>query len=267
MCSSDLTPSIGILANVGHEIIDMEAAVRRNAFARTDEERADLVKKFNVARDNATRMLQQYEDSLVADSTDARDLRDTRAALNAFVPAAQELMSTQRVSAVDEQSRALSDSLRRPADALTGTLDRLTDYNQEVAVGTNASAASALNQARKELTIALMGIIALAISIVLAFFRLVIQPIGRLDATVSAIAAGELRRTVPLLDQRDETGSLARAIERLRVAALELEHERFTKSNTDAIVAVLQGTSSTVEFGGQLLGELLPLEGIGRAHV
>ena len=83
--ADNVTPSIGILANVGHEIIDMEAAVRRNAFARTDEERADLVKKFNVARDNATRMLQQYEDSLVADSTDARDLRDTRAALNAFV--------------------------------------------------------------------------------------------------------------------------------------------------------------------------------------
>jgi PAS domain S-box-containing protein len=265
--ATNVTPSLGVVANIGHEIVMMQMAVRRAAYARTPEERERLRTAFDSSRSYAHSLIQRYQDSLVFDPNDARALRDVRQALDEWVPVAERLLSVSRIGVDNPATVALSDTLSRRSDVLIPALDRLTTYNAQLAADRNAATRVAIENAQQALTAALAAVVLLGVLTGIGVITQVIRPIHVLDGTVSAITAGELSRDVPFANRPDEAGSLARAVDRLRIAALDLEHERFTKANTDAIVAVLQGTRSTVEFGVQLLDELLPLLGGGGGQV
>ena len=101
------------------------------------------------------------------------------------------------------------------------------------------------------------------IGVVALLWRQLIAPIRTLESAVALISGGTYALRVPHTHRRDETGSLARSIDALRITSVALENERWTKMRVVRIIAVLQRATSLEVFGAALLSELLPEIGSG----
>ena len=95
--------------------------------------------------------------------------------------------------------------------------------------------------------------------------RRIVNPIGALDASVNAIAAGDYAQPVPFADGKDEIGGLARSVDVLKRGAALMDEQRWVKSNAATVTAAVQGAASVSEFGDRLLSRLVPILGGGVA--
>ncbi len=90
-------------------------------------------------------------------------------------------------------------------------------------------AIQAADQARLLLIIGAGVAVAVSLLVMLMIARLIGRPIAQLTATMTAMAANDLERDIPALDQHDEIGAMARAVDVLRrnsLTARELATER-----------------------------------------
>jgi methyl-accepting chemotaxis protein len=107
-------------------------------------------------------------------------------------------------------------------EPMTSAIDKLVNLQiAEAERDTAQAAGSAAVMIR--LMWALLGLSICSIALaLLVCFKGVLQPLARLTRSVSAIGAGSLDRPVPDQRRRDEIGSMAKVIEKLRIGSREL---------------------------------------------
>jgi methyl-accepting chemotaxis protein len=99
-------------------------------------------------------------------------------------------------------------------------------------------------------------------ALALLLSRQLAQPIPRLSQVMSAIAEGELERTVPYTERRNEIGAMARAVEvfrtnALRVSALDEETRRHLVTATDQAGQLMAISRSQIVAEFTLSGEVM----------
>jgi len=118
---------------------------------------------------------------------------------------------------------------------------------------------------RSVLTYALLlGGLVLALAFSWLISRSIRLPINRVRTAVEELAAGKLHLDIPHTDYRNETGDLARAIASLQTESIQLETQRWIKSQEAKIQAALQQAASPEELAALFFQHLAPLLHIGQ---
>ena len=240
--------------NVRSHLLTTNQAGRASARTLFDEDRADL-----------TRLLNDYADYRVTGDQGRRMLNDFRTLSQEWITASAEAMSLADAGRHEEATALLFGPIAERGERLSKTSREWIAYNEEIATRAGQEALAAIDEARRNLLVAVT--MALALSGVLGFltFRRIVLPIRALEASVKAIAAGDYAKAVPFTAATDETGGLARSIDVLKQGAEAMEQQRWVKTHAAKITGELQGAASLAEFGQRLLSGLVPTLGGGVA--
>ncbi|WP_050462868.1 response regulator [Herbaspirillum autotrophicum] len=110
----------------------------------------------------------------------------------------------------------------------------------------------------------LLGGLVLALAFSWLISRSIRRPINRVRIAVEELAAGKLHLDIPHTDYQNETGDLARAIASLQTESIQLETQRWIKSQEAMIQAALQQADSPEELAALFFQHLAPLLHIGQ---
>ena len=239
--------------NVRSFLLATNQAAQAQARAFYDEDMADL-----------NRLLTDYADKRVTGEQGRRMLNEFQTMSREWMVGAEQAMS---LAAAERRNEAIA---RFGIVAEIGVnLSKLSRewvrYNEDIATEAGQAAIIAIEDARRNLLIAV--IVALAFSGILGFltFRRIVHPIRALETSVKSIAGGNYTQAVPFTQATDETGELARSIDVLKHGAAAMEEQRWVKTNTGKLTASLQGAASLAEFGQRLISGLVPMLGGGVA--
>lgn len=101
--------------------------------------------------------------------------------------------------------------------------------------------------------------------VTLLMARSISRPEEQVRHAVEALAAGNLEQALPCRDYPNEIGALTRAVDVLRLGALERETQRWIKANESALVAELQQARSLGDLPQLFFGALAGCLPIGQA--
>lgn len=113
----------------------------------------------------------------------------------------------------------------------------------------------------------LMGlglIVALALGVVLGL-RGIIAPLQRLNDVARAFGKKQFDQTTPGTDRKDELGALARAIEVMRLEAINMETQSWLKKHVADIGSALQQASDMAVLAQTVVSRVAPVIGAGHA--
>ncbi|KAF0812082.1 Signal transduction histidine-protein kinase BarA [Andreprevotia sp. IGB-42] len=151
--------------------------------------------------------------------------------------------------------------LDRSADQLLGEIVTVKEtgvLDTTQAVQHFASTSNALTYAL------LLGGIGLALAFAWLISLSIRRPIGRVRSAVEALAAGKLDLVIPHTDYQNETGDLARAIASLQAESIQLEAQRWIKSQEAMIQTELQQANTQEELAAQFFLHLAPFLNLGQ---
>jgi methyl-accepting chemotaxis protein len=132
------------------------------------------------------------------------------------------LLAILRAAEADALARFNDERLYPIIEPMTAALDKLVTY--QISESTLAARQASVD-AQRNAQLMWIGLVAGAAFLFYAFrvvFLDILRPLVRLTRSVAQIGAGELDRPVPDQKRRDELGSMAGVIERLRLGSLEL---------------------------------------------
>jgi HAMP domain-containing protein len=138
-------------------------------------------------------------------------------------------------------------------------------YDEAAATGAGKESVAGIERLQWHMLIANSTVFLLTALLGFLTFRRIVHPIQALEASVTAIAAGDYAQAVPFSRATDETGGLARSIDVLKQGAAAMDEQRWVKSNVSRLTGALQGAPSLAEFGHRLLSGLVPMLGGGIA--
>ena len=257
--------SLATLGNISRSFTELRVNVRGYLLSEDKAEQAKARAAFDADKADVTRLLAQYADSLVTGDRDRRLLDDYRNASGDWIVAAEDIMAQVDASLRPDAVALLNGS----AAALGGRLSKASSewikHNEVLAHTAGKAAAEAIQDARRNLLIAVGLALALSGGLGLMTFRRIVHPIRSLESTVKSIAGGDYAQTVPFTKSMDETGALARSVEVLKQGAAAREEQRWVKTHTAKLTGNLQGAASLPEFGQRLISGLVPVLGGGVA--
>jgi methyl-accepting chemotaxis protein len=149
---------------------------------------------------------------------------------------------------------------------MTGVDDQFAKLSAELdgyrnrAAATSESMSDVAIQAVRAERVGLLSAVGVAIvvcaAIMAATSRAIGRPVMRLTATMSAMAGGDLDRTIPVLDRGDEIGAMARAVEVFRVNGLKARQLAAEQVQAQAAKAERQAAieQHTRAFGSSISG-------------
>ena len=154
--------------------------------------------------------------------------------------------------------------LNRSADRLLGEIANVKEFGvRDTTVDVQRFAFT-----RSVLTYSLLlGGLGLALIFSWLISRSIRLPINRVRTAVEELAAGKLHLEIPHTDYRNETGDLARAIVALQTESIQLETQRWIKSQEAMIQASLQQADSPEELAARFFQHLAPLLHIGQGLI
>ena len=117
-------------------------------------------------------------------------------------------------------------SLYRAIDPVSDSIGKLVDLQLKIAeqTGTNATVTAQTNRTIM-IALVLAGIAVLAVSLFIISSK-VVAPVKRLSGTIRGLAAQNGTATVPHLDQQDEIGDIARAVDIFRDSVVRAEQDK-----------------------------------------
>ena len=258
--------SIAALGNILRSFEETRLSLRTFLLTTDDAGRREALSVLRERQAELNRLVARYADTLISDAEDRRMCLQFQDLVRQWSTETEKLI---RLSAEGRDEEAKSGLLSGAmADmALRGptTLQEWIRYNERLATTAGAAALSAIQEARRNLLIALST--AMALSAILGFvtFRRIVHPIRGLQTSIEAIASGDYVHPVPFTGATDETGALARSIDVLKAGAATMAEQRWVKANIAKLTAALQTALSHDQFGQHLLSGLVPVLGGGVA--
>jgi HAMP domain-containing protein len=157
-----------------------------------------------------------------------------------------------------------SDEFRRPGLAADEALVRLTANKEAGARTTTEGAIEASNVAFHSTAISLLGALGLSLLIGWLIARSIQRPTEALRDAVESIASGKLDITVPFTHYNNEVGSLARSVQVLQTASLQIESESWLKNHLAQCAQAMQSAPSFTTLAQALFSNLAPLIELGQ---
>jgi len=154
-----------------------------------------------------------------------------------------------------------SPEFTRDADAAEALMSEVTQVKESGAAEA-ARYANALYVKSRNWTLALLGA-GLGLGALLAFVisGSITKPAGELSTAIREIAAGRLDLSVPFTDYDTALGDLARASEKLRDEARQMDDQRWIKANLSELSNALQPTTTLTELTQTFLSTIAPMVG------
>ena len=132
-------------------------------------------------------------------------------------------LQTQGEGVTDGEGRDVLDKAARAGDAIVTELKTLSQQYSDVADRTEADVIAAFALTSK-ITLAVSGGgVALAAALSMVIIASIRRPIRDITTTTGALASGDYSVGVPHIDERNEIGEMARAVEVLKANAVERE--------------------------------------------
>jgi PAS domain S-box-containing protein len=179
---------------------------------------------------------------------------------DAFVACAAPIKKAGEVTApqdVVEAGERLKRECAPPLKIASDSLKHATDFLAAQAAETAADLRAETNRTIF-LTLAgiLGGLFAAAISARWISRRSIVQPLSRLQQTMTRLAANELEMDVEGTERKDEVGEMARALKVLQTVSKGQETQAWVKDRLATIVADLQAVADFSGFATALMGQL-----------
>jgi HAMP domain-containing protein len=156
-----------------------------------------------------------------------------------------------------------SDEFRRPGVAANEALAKLTAIKEAGARATTEDAIDASKDAFQTTTIALASAMGLSLLIGWVISRSIQRPSNALREAVESIANGKLNITVPFTNYNNEIGNLARSVEVLQTASLQIETESWLKNHLAECGQAMQSAPSFTTLAQALFSHIAPLIQLG----
>ncbi len=258
-----VAPRLAAIATLGRDVATMEASVDAFVAAEDSATRVSRRARFAVAQGDAERLFSTYADSLVADDSDRRQVRESREGIERWTRTAAHVFSLSDSGDRTAVTALARDSLAALSESLAPRLVTWTAYHRRIAESARNDVTQAIHATRVRFVIAIVVLVTAVLTVAVLLWRQILQPIRGLEATVALISGGTYALRVPHMTRRDEIGSLARSIDALRLASFALENERWTRDRVARIVVALQSARTAEDFGATLLSELIPMLGGG----
>ena len=265
----NVLPSLRDIHQIDGAISDARRLEQQHILTDDDKEKKSLGTRIGKAREDARRLLKEYE-SLVSDEEDRAFLKKINDGLATYFAVQDKVLQASNDSAADPtQGTAAKELTFGPARAaFTPVRDAVNQwwaYNEKLAAKTTASAEAAY---RRVLVIfAGAALVALVIGVLAAvtIARSITGPVQRASAAVKAVAGGDLTQRLhgnsrdelgQLLSMLDEmTQNLARMVsgvrqgcDQLNVAAAEIAQGNADLSaRTESQASSLEETAASVE--------------------
>ena len=259
-------PSLAALGNISRSFTELRVLVRNHLLATSDAERTSIRSTFEREELELGRMLDQYERTLVSDERDRRLLNEFRNRYREWLDRVQQVMALSSAGRREEGSEMLrGTTLHDLGERLSSTSVEWIRLNEDLARAASQTVVESIAAARWRMLAANSAAIVLAGLLGFLTFLRIVKPIQALDASVSAIAAGDYGKEVPFTRATDETGGLARSVATLKQGAAAMDEQRWVKANVSRLTGDLQVAASLAEFGQRLLSHLVPVLGGGAA--
>ena len=259
-------PSLATLGNISRTFAELRVHVRNHVLATSEAERGRVRAMFDREEAELDRLLDQYEGNLISDDRDRRLLNDYRNLYREWLDRVKEIAALSDAGRREEASEMLrGTAFQDLGDRMSSASVEWIRLNEDLAHSASQTVVDSITAARWRMLAANSAAIVLTGLLGFLTFLRIVKPIQALDASVSAIAAGEYGNEVPFTRASDETGGLARSVDVLKQAAAALEQQRWVKANVSSLTGELQIVASLPEFGQRLLSDLMPMLGGGAA--
>jgi signal transduction histidine kinase/DNA-binding response OmpR family regulator/HPt (histidine-containing phosphotransfer) domain-containing protein len=259
-------PSLATLGNISRTFAELRVQLRNHVLATSEAERVTVRSTFERDQAELGRLLDQYERNLISDDRDRRLLNDYRDRHREWLGRAKEIMALSVAGRRDEASELLrSAAMLELGDRLSSASVEWIRLNEDLALSASQTVVDAITAARWRILAANAAAIVLTGLLGFLTFLRIVKPIQALDASVSAIAAGDYEKEVPFTRATDETGGLARSVDVLKQGAAAMDEQRWVKANVSRLTGELQVATSLAQFGQRLLSDLVPMLGGGAA--
>ena len=154
--------------------------------------------------------------------------------LDSYADLDTQMMSSLRGGNVDAARSLFTGQMDQVYTPLNDSIDRLIAFNLKDGEDVNANNERHFNVLSVVITGAVLLVLGLAICSLLVGLLVVSRPLGRIVATIAALARGELKIAVPHTDTANEVGDIARALEVFRNELAEAARLRSTADDAKA---------------------------------
>ena len=267
LLAENVTPSLAILAHVGHDFTLIQTQVGNDA--RSDDA-ATLDKNSRTylqARGELNAQIARYDSLLVADARDAAFIAEFRRIWSEWTEEADAILSLATAGKRTEALAEFTATLTPLTSSVLDVMDRWIGYKEALADHSRKQASEAVSHSRRQLAAAITSMTLAVGWLGWLLYRQTVPPILSLRSSVESIAQGNYAQAVPFTESTDETGQLARSIDILKHTAGSTEDERWIKARVAHLVATLEGALTADEFGARLLAELKPEIGGGCGRI
>ena len=257
--------SVAALGHISGSFAELRVNLLKLLVSTNAAERATFRADFDDNDRTLTRLLQDYEQSLISDERDRQLLREFDELSRQYIVDARQVATLAGDGRMEEALTLFGSRIAPAGPRLNAASNNWIQHNETL--GNNAARAvlDAVERTRTELFAA--NLAALLLTALLGFltFRRIANPIHALERAVKTVAGGDYARAIPFTDAPDETGGLARSIDILKQGAAAIDEQRWVKSSVSALMGDLQGADSLEDFGRKLLSGVMPLLGGGVA--
>ena len=258
--------SLAALGNIQRSFEEARVSARNYLLAPNEEARASAEAALHKSKLELNGLLTAYLDTLISSDEDRRMCNEFLELLRRWTDETDKIIRLsaggRKADAVDQMFGGTYFDL---GSSTTSVFKEWLQYNQRVGTDAGKSALSAIQEARRNLLIALSLVAVLSGILGFVTFRRIVYPVRGIQTSVEAIAAGDYVHVVPYTQASDETGALARSIDVLKAGAATMAEQRWVKANIAKLAGVLQLATSHEEFGQRLLSGLVPMLGGGVA--
>ncbi len=259
-------PSLAKLGDISRASAEMRNDIRTYLMSENAADQAQILARYRQNQATLKTLLTEYADNLISNEKDHRLYAEYRDLMRQWSAESEKPIALAEAGQRKEAIAAFFSSSIPQLGLRTGeVLGEWIRHNETLAKDTGASTLLAVAEARRNLLIAFVFVIALAGFLGFHTFQRIVLPIRALQKSVESIAAGDYVHAVPFTRGTDETGALARSIDVLKWGAAAMEDQRWVKANVAKLSAGLQGAASHAEFGQRLLSGLVPVLGGGAA--
>ncbi|MDQ0454129.1 HAMP domain-containing methyl-accepting chemotaxis protein [Rhizobium paknamense] len=219
--AEDAVPSVDITNRLNISLANLRGLETRHVLSRTPE----AIDAASTAIDKEIAKLKSRMatyDTLVSLPEEMKAYSEFKRLLEDYLVLDRRMVALSKAGAKDQAAALLTGEMVKVYEAMDDQADTFRDANVDAAKAMYADAARAFNWAVLENALILaFGAIA-GVSAIIFVFRCVSAPIARLTALMRRLAGGELKLTVPYLNQDNEVGDMARAVEVFRENGLKV---------------------------------------------
>ncbi len=233
--------ALATLGDLSRSFAELRVNMRGFMLASDDAQRGTARQLFDQSETDLIRLQKEYADRLVYSETGRRLMGEFKTLSDAWLAEARQAMTLTESGRRDDALALLNGRTTEIGRRLNAILSEWTGNNRELAATAGEEALAAIEAFRTRMILALAITAVVAGGLGYVTVRRIVRPIRALEKTVQTIAAGDYAKPVPFIDATDETGGLARSIDRLKVGAAQThESERRVRETEQFFRGVLE---------------------------